>query len=663
MFGDVRKGSKKAIVSLLLASLCFAGNPLDALAEGAVNRPIRDKWALVIGISEFANPKINLQYPAKDAQDFAQYLVKEAGFAPDHVKLLINKDATEKRILSELGNKWLPRVANPDDLVVLFISTHGSGAELDVGGQNYLLAYDTDVDDLYTSGIPMQKLARDIRERIHCDRVVIFLDACHSGATTTGGAKGLFRSGVDAGEMAAGSGQLVITSSKEDQISWESKSQMNSVFTATLLEALRSKGGQATIGQIYDNLKDRVQNTVLRERGVLQTPVMKSEWQGNDLVLARKPENPQPGLDETKVFDVSPNDGSTQSNTTASSTTSPTSNSSGTSSTSNSTTSGAAPKIASSNISTTASDAAPVILPPKQPSSIVPGRRVGRTKLGMTGDEILKMLGKPTDSSPDVLIYRSQDRRNFLALHLKNNILEDVAFSSPAFCTEDGINVKSFPNDTPAPNVAAKFDKRYPLSNGTVLYEIHGGGLLFITGPGNEVGVVTNISGSDFNTSWVPGQQSSNVPIKKADKPSTYPSVAPVTPHTILPGKGLNKAVLGMSKDAVLTIYGRSLFHTENTITYHSPKNNTFLCLQFRDDKLAGIAFNSHVFATVDGVSLDTFDDPAVRKKFSPPVKSADGKYQIYRLNTGGFSVAVSPTKTIGWIHASSDKAEQTFWP
>ncbi len=65
--------------------------------------------------------------------------------------------------------------------------------------RTYLIAYDTDIDDLYTSAIPMQRLAHDIKSRVHCDRVIIFLDACHSGATENGG-KGLIRTGVDAGE-------------------------------------------------------------------------------------------------------------------------------------------------------------------------------------------------------------------------------------------------------------------------------------------------------------------------------------------------------------------------------------------------------------------------------------------------------------------------------
>src|ERR1700677_379736 len=52
----------------------------------AINRPIADKWALVIGVSKFQDPTIpQLRFAAKDAQDFANFLVKEQNFAPDHV--------------------------------------------------------------------------------------------------------------------------------------------------------------------------------------------------------------------------------------------------------------------------------------------------------------------------------------------------------------------------------------------------------------------------------------------------------------------------------------------------------------------------------------------------------------------------------------------------
>jgi len=103
-----------------------AAQPPDA------RRPIRDKWALVVGISNFENPKIpTLKYSTKDARDFYNYLTKDANFHPSHVRMLLDEKATRRRIISELGNKFLARLARPGDLIVLFFSTHGSPSQMD----------------------------------------------------------------------------------------------------------------------------------------------------------------------------------------------------------------------------------------------------------------------------------------------------------------------------------------------------------------------------------------------------------------------------------------------------------------------------------------------------------------------------------------------------
>ncbi|HEY9684825.1 MAG TPA: caspase family protein [Oculatellaceae cyanobacterium] len=262
-----------------------------------VNRPIKDKWALVVGISKFKNDQLNLRYPSKDAKDFYDYLVSKENFAPDHVKLLTDKQATRKNIMTLLGDKWLPNVANPDDLVVIYISSHGSGAEMDHDGVNYLVAYDTDVNELYATGLPMQDLSSTVKRRVHSDRVVMILDACHSGAASVE-SKGLTRgSNVDADAIAQGTGQLVISSSKPDQVSWESKADQNSVFTRCLMDGLQCKGANTSLDDAFEYMKDSVQSEVLKERGVLQTPVLSSKWQGTGLMLGVKPAKPRPGLD------------------------------------------------------------------------------------------------------------------------------------------------------------------------------------------------------------------------------------------------------------------------------------------------------------------------------------------------------------------------------
>ncbi len=268
----------------------------------ALNAPIEDKWAFVVGVSKFAKSSINLKYPAKDAKDLSTYLVNEANFAPDHVKLLVDEQATKERVLAELGDKWLPRLAHPNDLVLIFISTHGSPSQADLEGLNYLVMHNTDPDSLYATGLPLSDLAAAIKQRVHSNRVVLIIDACHSGAADT--AKGITKVGnIDSAALSQGTGQLIICSSQPNQVSWESKRYQNGVFTHQLIEALRN--GKPTLSQAFERLKESVQNEVLQDRSELQTAVLKSKWKGNDLIISAPPTKPrQVPAELNSVFDL-----------------------------------------------------------------------------------------------------------------------------------------------------------------------------------------------------------------------------------------------------------------------------------------------------------------------------------------------------------------------
>lgn len=292
-------------LSIVLITPAFAGEsgefmpPKDSESTAGASKlkadsPIRDKWALVVGVGKFQDSRIpELKYASKDARDFRDFLVKEANFTADHVRLLVDEQATQRRVLSELGNKFLARVAKPDDLVVIYCSSHGSPAQADIRGDNFVVAYDSDPEDLFTTGIEMDKILESIDARVLSQRVLLVMDACHSGVVTKG-AKGLMRSGnFDAQELAQGSGQLVITSSAPDQISWESKRYQNGIFTRKLLEALRVNGKNTTLGDAFPYVEKSVSAEVQEDYASKQNPIMKSKWNGNALVLAMVPAAPQ----------------------------------------------------------------------------------------------------------------------------------------------------------------------------------------------------------------------------------------------------------------------------------------------------------------------------------------------------------------------------------
>ncbi len=277
--------------------------PGASLDKAEVNRPIADKWALVIGISKFKDNELNLQYPAKDARDFAKFLVEKENFKSDHVKLLVDEQATRENIMYALGQGFLPHAANPDDLVVIFISSHGSPSDVDQKGANFLLAHNSSKDNLYGTGIPMSQLVASIKDRCNCKRVVIFLDACHSGAVAESEAmKGIFRVGnFDAAGIAQGAGQLVVCSSMPSETSWESKRYPNGVFTRCLIEALSQGGTGTKMKDAFTILQDKVQQEVIHDRGVGQRPNMKMKWDGEDLVIGAPPTVVRPAPNDPEV--------------------------------------------------------------------------------------------------------------------------------------------------------------------------------------------------------------------------------------------------------------------------------------------------------------------------------------------------------------------------
>jgi Skp family chaperone for outer membrane proteins len=280
----------RQVLNCLLALVFVVSQPGAGAQQ--TNTPIGDKWAVVIGISEFADPATpKLKYAAKDAKDFYDYLVdpKRGRFAKDHVRLLTNSDATKVNILDALGDQFLPYAALPDDLVVIYLSTHGSPAGSDIRGVNYIVAHDTQINRLFATGINLPDLLKTIKERVHTKRILLCLDTCYSGAGASDSGKGLMRTNVNGPEIAQGIGSLVIASSSPDQRSWESDALQNSYFTKYLIRALSKTDGMVNVKQAFDAMRDQVQADVLHDKGQLQTPTLSGQFQGPNLIIGVPP--------------------------------------------------------------------------------------------------------------------------------------------------------------------------------------------------------------------------------------------------------------------------------------------------------------------------------------------------------------------------------------
>jgi uncharacterized caspase-like protein len=254
---------------------------LPCIAAQSTEKPIKDKWALVVGINQFRSGH-NLHFAASDAKSFADYLIENAGFAPDHVKLLTDRDASRLNIIKAIGEDWLPRRVDEDDLVVIYMGTHGSSDKSDIIGSNYLITSDTEGGALYSTAIPTQDFLRIIRTRIPARNVVLVLDACFSGAAQTDERAG-WAQGIDADEIFAGTKQVVICSSAPGEVAFEAPELRAGVFTHFLADNLKSSD-RITIKESFDKASQQV----IEHTHGNQHPILKTKPGGEELILASK---------------------------------------------------------------------------------------------------------------------------------------------------------------------------------------------------------------------------------------------------------------------------------------------------------------------------------------------------------------------------------------
>lgn len=236
-------------------------------------------WAVIIGISSYKNvpPEGQLRFAHRDAEELAAFLrsPRGGGFPSNHIKLLLNQDATVSAIRTAIGT-WLVRSAEPDDVIYIFFAGHGI-----VEGDNdgYLLAHDSDPQNLYATALQVAELDRIITQRLHARIVVLMADACHAGQIGWASrgeptARALITNYLDeVGKSGAGVFRLLASRANERSFEDSRWGGGHGAFTHFLLEGLKGKGdrdkdGFVRVGELLDYLSE----VVPEETRALQHP-------------------------------------------------------------------------------------------------------------------------------------------------------------------------------------------------------------------------------------------------------------------------------------------------------------------------------------------------------------------------------------------------------
>src|SRR5271166_621787 len=223
--------------------------------------PVMDNaHALVIGIAEYHH--INTLPRVQDAQHIADLLIDPnyCGFPTDHVKLLLDGQATQTALRQGLGD--LAGRSHADSTVLIFFSGHGGRIESGPQAGQYLLPVDTlypSIEDLAQTAISGAEFTGALNA-IQARRLTVVLDCCHAGGI--------------------GEPRDLVPAARSTDPAWVRPGSRYGIFTGHLLDGLRGAargdGGVIRILDLYTYVQQKVVSDQPNQR-----PVLKVELEDN----------------------------------------------------------------------------------------------------------------------------------------------------------------------------------------------------------------------------------------------------------------------------------------------------------------------------------------------------------------------------------------------
>lgn len=243
------------------------GEPQRLRLNYVGDKPKPKLHLFAVGVSDYTSKDLApLSYASKDAEDFIN-TIKNSNidlYSEVSNTLLVNKNATRNNVLRDL--KKLVSNVEQGDVVMLYFSGHG----IKDGEDTFYMTFDSSVEDSFTAVnfSEIRTRIRNLTEDMKC-HVVLFMDACHSGAMY--GMKGSTQ------EISMKIPGLVgFYSSTSGQQSAELDKLKNGAFTHAILNAIKG-GAKNANGEItINNIEAYVKKTVKEQTNNRQDPIIEN---------------------------------------------------------------------------------------------------------------------------------------------------------------------------------------------------------------------------------------------------------------------------------------------------------------------------------------------------------------------------------------------------
>ena len=238
------------------------------------NIPVTDKaginsYAIIIGNEKYQN-EVDVLYAENDAKIFKEYVKQTLGVPDNHIKYIANGTLNSIRI----AVKWLAQamdVCDGNSQAIFYYAGHGIPDESNKSA--YLLPVDgigSDPESAYS----LDRLYGEF-ERMKAKKVMVFLDACFSGAKREEGMLASARGVAIKAKLAVPKGNVIIfTAAQGDETAYPYKDQRHGLFTYFLLRKLKETKGDVTLGDLADYLQYEVKRQSFIENKKMQTPTV-----------------------------------------------------------------------------------------------------------------------------------------------------------------------------------------------------------------------------------------------------------------------------------------------------------------------------------------------------------------------------------------------------
>ena len=259
----------------------------DALpSPQARTGPIRDRWALLVGINSYIDPAFPaLRFCVDDVLD-----LRDALQAAGYTVVALYDDVAEERLLPTRENveaelARICEVAGRDDLIWVHFSCHGKV----VGGKPVLVTRESRAPTLAERALSLVEVERRLRTSA-ARRLVLTLDACHTGVD-------MGRDVADpefirnAYELAEGFALLAASTSQQVAQEWREKAR--GVFTHFLLQGLAGEADRGqrqfvTVNDLVTHTLDGLRRWNVEHGGLLQEPTARFEGMGDIILVDRR---------------------------------------------------------------------------------------------------------------------------------------------------------------------------------------------------------------------------------------------------------------------------------------------------------------------------------------------------------------------------------------